>query len=82
MMGERDVSGVGSARRRRERRLRAFHRHVAMSVRLALASALHHSAQRVEVPSEVEEPETHVGLRAQKTPPPGTQPAALREPRL
>ena len=49
-------------------------------MKLALATALHHSAQRVEVSSEVEEPETHVGLRAQKTPPPGTQPAALREP--
>ena len=51
-------------------------------MKMALARALHHSAQRVEVPSEVEEPETHVGLRAQKNPPPGTQPAALREPGL
>ena len=42
MVGERDVSGVGSARRRWERRLRAFHRHEAMSVTLALATALHH----------------------------------------
>ena len=49
MMGERAVSAAGSARRRRELRLRAFHRHEAMSVRLALATALHHSAQRVGV---------------------------------
>ena len=73
---------LGAARRRRERRLRAFHRHEAMSVRLALATALHHSAQRVEVPREVEEHATHVGLRAHMTPLPGTQPAALREPGL
>ena len=81
-MGERDVSGVGSARRRRERRLRAFHRHEAMSVRLALASALHHSAQRVEVPREEVVQVAHEALRGQKTPPPGTQPATLREPGL
>ena len=51
-------------------------------MRLALATALHHSAQRVEAPREVEEHETPVGLRAQQTPPRGTQPAALREPGL
>ena len=73
---------TGAAQRRRGRQLRAFHRHVAMSVKLALATALHHSAQRVEVPREVEEHEAYVGPRAQKTPPPGTQPAALREPGL
>ena len=73
---------TGAAQRRRGRQLRAFHRHEAMSVKLALATALHHSAQRVEVPREVEEHEAYVGPRAQKTPPPGTQPAALREPGL
>ena len=51
-------------------------------MRLALASALHHSAQRVEAPREVEEHETNVGPRAQMPPPPGTRPAALREPGL
>ena len=40
-----------SARRRRECQLRAFHRHEVLSVKMALATALHHSAQRVEVPS-------------------------------
>ena len=70
-MAARDDGGSGAARRRRERRLRAFHRHEAMSVRLALATALHHSAQRVEVPREVEEHETNVGLRAQMPPPLG-----------
>ena len=43
-------------------------------MKLALATALHHSAQRVEVPKEVEEQVPHAGLRAQKTLPPGTQP--------
>ena len=68
-----------SARRRRERLLRAFHRHVVLSVKMALATALHHSAQRVEVPREVEEHEAYVGPRAQKTPPPKTRPASLVE---
>ena len=58
----------GSAKRRRERQLRAFHRHEVLSVKLALATALHHSAQRVEVPREMEEYATYVGPRAQKTP--------------
>ena len=79
-MAAREDGGSGAARRRRERRLRAFHRYEATSVWLALATALHHSAQ--QVPREVEEHETHVGQRAQKTPPPGTQRAALREPGL
>ena len=73
---------VGAAKRRRDRQLRAFRRHELLTVRMELAAALHHSAQRVEARREVEEPETHVGLRTQKTPPPGTQPACLREPGL
>ena len=40
-----DVGRAGAAFRRRQRQLRAFHRHEAMSVKLALATALHHSAQ-------------------------------------
>ena len=80
MMGERDVSGVGSARRRRERRLRAFHRHEAMSVRLALATALHHSAQRVEVPREGVEGVTSDAPRRPKPPPPGKRPGVLLDP--
>ena len=76
MMAERVM---GAAQRRRERQLRAFHRHEVLSVKMALATALH-SAQRVEVPREVEEHETYVGPRAQKTPPPGMRPASLAEP--
>ena len=39
---------TGSARRRRERRLRSMLRHERMSVAMALAAATHHSAQRGE----------------------------------
>ena len=74
----RDVAT--SARRRRERQLRAFHRHEALSVKMALATALHHSAQRVEVLREVEEHEAYVGPRAPKTPPPRTRPAVPQGP--
>ena len=42
-MVERDCSGVGSARRRRERRLRSWWRHERMTVAAELAVALHHS---------------------------------------
>ena len=43
--GERDFVVVGSARRRRERRLRCFLRHEEMAVRMALARAAHHAVQ-------------------------------------
>ena len=44
---ERDAGGgTGSARRRRERRLRSLLRHERMSVAMALAESTHHSAQR------------------------------------
>ena len=78
-MAARVVGGSGAALRRRERRLRAFHRHEALSVRLALASALHHSTQRVEELREEEEHVKIVGPWAQKAPPPGTRPAPLAE---
>ena len=42
----------GAAKRRRERQLRSFLRHEELSVKMALARALHHSTQRVEVPRE------------------------------
>ena len=45
MDGERDS---GAAQRRRERRLRAWQRHVRTAVQLALAEKLHHSANKVE----------------------------------
>ena len=41
LMAERDV---GSARRRRKRRLRSWLRHERMTVRMELAAALHHAA--------------------------------------
>ena len=43
MCGERDVGGVGSARRRRERLLRSMLRHEWQTVAMELAAALHHS---------------------------------------
>ena len=43
----------------------------AQPLRLALATALHYRAQRVEVPRVVEEQVMHDGPRAQKTPPAG-----------
>ena len=67
---------MGDARRRRESQLRVFHRHEAMSVRLALAVALHDSAGRrghvTEVPQEEVEGEQDDVPRHQKPPPPGT----------
>ena len=49
MFGERDTSGgTGSARRRRERRLRAYLRYARMSVAMALAESTHHSAPRCQ----------------------------------
>ena len=58
LMAERDV---GSARRRRERRLRSWLRHERMTVRMELAAALHHSSFRGAGP------ETHDAPRSQKT---------------
>ena len=60
-----------SARRRRDRQLRAWHRHVRTTVAMELATALHRSAQRpkskvVEGPSEGEVRETYDALRRQK----------------
>ena len=70
---------AGAAKRRRDRRLRAWHRHVRTTVAMELATALHHGAQRVEVPREEEEHAYYVGPRAQKAPPPGMRPAPLAE---
>ena len=74
----------GAARRRRERQLRSFLRHEELSVKMALARALHHSAQPggpvVEEPEEEVEFEEHAGLRAQNTPPPGSRPGVLKDP--
>ena len=54
-------SGSGSARRRRERRLRSWLRHERMTVRMELTAALHHSAFKGAGP------ETHDAPRSQKT---------------
>ena len=52
----------GAAVRRRERLLRAWHRHERLTVAMELATALHHSAQRPgkKVVEEPEEEEVHV----------------------
>ena len=86
--GER---GSGAALRRRERRLRAWQRHVRTAVQLALAEKLHHSANKVELDNALggqekragrEEAglETHSGLRAPTPLPPETRPEPLEEP--
>ena len=54
-------AGSGSARRRRERRLRSWLRHERMTVRMELTAALHHSAFRGAGP------ETYDAPRSQKT---------------
>ena len=80
-----ELVGATSARRRRERRLRSWWRHEALSVAAALATARHHSAgpevvtRREGQPEEVEV-EQHDGLRAQTTPPPGTRPGVPLDP--
>ena len=74
------LAGSGAAKRRRERQLRAWHRHVRTTVAMELATALHHSAQRVEAPREGVEGEKDVGLRAQKAPLQGTRPGVLLDP--
>ena len=75
---------VGASKRRRDRRLRAWHRDEQLTVAMELAAALHHSAQRpktvVEEPKEEVENVTHDGLRAQKSPPPGMRPGSLLDP--
>ena len=77
----------GAAQRRRERRLRAWQRHVRTAVQLALAEKLHHSAGPVEqhdalrrqknarVRQEGEEHGTYDAPRGLSAPLPGTRPA-------
>ena len=48
--------GSGSARRRRERRLRSFLRHERMTVRMDLSAALHHSSFRGAGPEMYDTP--------------------------
>ena len=74
---------VGAAKRRRGRQLRAVHRHEVVSVKLALATALHHSAHRpkpvMEEPEEEELHETHDAPRGLGTPPPEKRRGILAE---
>ena len=81
-----EVDGAsGAARRRRERRLRAWLRHERQSVAAAVAETLHHSAgPREKVVErrgrqEGEVHETHNALRSQTTPLSGKRPAPLSE---
>ena len=59
------AGGTSSARRRRERRLRSWAKHERLSVAMALAEKLHHSANRADLPKE-EEVEQHYALRGQQ----------------
>ena len=84
----------GAARRRRDRRLRAAWHHEQLSVKMAVAAALHHSAQRGAGPAtysaprgqttategEVREPNN--APRSQKPPLPGEHPGVLKEPEV
>ena len=75
--------GHGAARRRRDRQLPAWHRHVKMTVAMELATALHHHAQNagpvVEEPREGEVYEGYDVLREQKPPLPGMRSERLSE---
>ena len=73
------MSELGSARRRRERQLRAWHRHEQNTVAMELATALHHSAQRVEASREGVEGEKYCAPPRAKPPLPGKRPAPLVE---
>ena len=71
-----------SARRREDRKLRAWHHHVKRMVATELATALHHSAQRshsrvLEELEEEEVYETDDALRGLKTPLPEERPGIL-----
>ena len=79
------VDTATAAARRRQRRLRSWLRHERMTVAMTLAEMTHHTSPRGPKMARVGEEvvhDAHEALRGQKTPPPGTQPAALREPGL
>ena len=67
-----DLAGTSSAKRRRERRLRAMLRRERQTVATELAAALHHSRDRGRV--------TNYGLRAPKTASSGRRHGVLTEP--
>ena len=68
------AGGTSSARRRRERRLRSWAKHERLSVAMALAEKLHHSANRTVLPKkkEVEQDCALRGLKPARAGP-GTQ---------
>ena len=68
---DRALGSSGSAKRRRERRLRAMLRHERQTVAMELAAALHHSRDVG--------PGTFYGLRAPKTASSGERPGVLKE---
>ena len=70
-----------AARRRRERRLRSWLKHERLTVAMALAECLHHSAQRPQKARarEVEEQDQHEASRRQKAPPPEKRPEPLEK---
>ena len=81
-------------KRRRERRLRSAWRHEQLSVAMAVAAALHHSAQRGAGPASYSAPrgqktategevrEPNNAPRSQKPPLPGEHPGVLKEPEV
>ena len=69
---DRARGSSGSAKRRRERRLRAMLRHERQTVAMELAAALHHSRDAG--------PEKDDGARAQTTASSGGRPGVLKEP--
>ena len=71
--------------RRRQRRLRSWWRHEQQSIAAALATALHHSAQRLVGKKQEWEDAEYVALRGQKTDTRargGLRPALLAEPHV
>ena len=71
---EVDGDGASAARRRRERRLRSWWRHECQSVRMALTTAAHHSAEKVAADVK------NAGLRAQTMVSAGARPGVLKDP--
>ena len=69
---EAEGGGTGSARRRRERRLRAYLKYARMSVAMALAECQHHSAPRGQrmARAREEDPEVHYTATVRTTDPP------------
>ena len=69
-----DGAGTSSARRRRERRLHSWAKHERMTVAIALAEALHHSAPKVRA-EPYNAPQSQMTARAA-----GTRPGGLQDP--